>query len=312
MFVVGFLFLHGCVPMSEPPLRIGSNNWPGYSALFLARDQGFYDNSEIKLIEFPSSTEIIRAIRNDNLEGGALTLDEVLTLIQSGIEMRVILVIDTSNGGDVLVGKTSVKKVADLKGKRVAVEYGAVGAILLDGALDSAGLNTKDIELIPCTMDEHEECFLTDQVDAVVTFDPVKTRLLNKGANLLFDSTKIPGRIVDVLAVKKEVIETNPKSLRLLVSKYFEALNFLKEQPHQAIALLSDTFHISPEELFSAFKGILFLSLEENHRLLAGDPAPLLETAINLSKLLVSKKLVEKRVSLSFLIENNFLPRVES
>lgn len=250
----------------------------------------------------------MRALRNHNLEGAALTLDEAFSLIQNDVDMRVILVIDVSDGGDVLISKPGIKELTDLKDKRVAVEYGAVGALLLDGALDAAGLNTNDIKIVPCTMDEHEDCFLSGKADAVVTFDPVKTRLLVQGANLLYDSSQMPGRIVDVLAVKKEVIETHPKSLQLLLSSYFNALDYFNENQQDAAIRMSAISKISPEELLTTYEGILLPSLAENKEMLTGESAPLIVIARDLSRLMFEKQLLEKEVSADFLINNKFLP----
>ena len=68
------LLAGGCSP--PPPLRVGSNQWVGYEALYLARSLGHYDPTLIKLVELPSSTEVQQALRDGLLEAGALTLDE--------------------------------------------------------------------------------------------------------------------------------------------------------------------------------------------------------------------------------------------
>ena len=48
----------GCTPDPEPILRVGTNVWPGYEPLYLARDLGYLDES-IRLVEY--SSEIGRA-----------------------------------------------------------------------------------------------------------------------------------------------------------------------------------------------------------------------------------------------------------
>lgn len=122
------LLLLSCGPAPEPLLRIGTNTWPGYEPLYLARSLGYYEGSPITLVELTSASEVIHALRSGTLEGAALTLDEVLTLLDDGFDLKVVLVMDFSNGGDVLLAKPGIDSTADLRGKRIAVEYTAVGA----------------------------------------------------------------------------------------------------------------------------------------------------------------------------------------
>lgn len=143
------LLLSACTrPATESPLRIGTNNWPGYEPLYLARDLGHYKGTPIKLVELPSTSEVMHALRNRTLEGAALTLDETLTLLDSGFHLKIILVMDFSDGGDVLLAKPEIASLSALRGKRVAVEYTAVGAIILDAALNAAGLSASDITIV--------------------------------------------------------------------------------------------------------------------------------------------------------------------
>ena len=61
------LLAGGCSP--PPPLRVGSNQWVGYEALYLARSLGHYDPTLIKLVELPSSTEVQQALRERQFVG---------------------------------------------------------------------------------------------------------------------------------------------------------------------------------------------------------------------------------------------------
>jgi len=83
--------LAGCGVEPAPPLRIGTNVWPGYEPLYLARELGYLDPRSVHLVEYPSASEVIRAFRNHAIEAAALTFDEVLLLTQDGFKPRVVL-----------------------------------------------------------------------------------------------------------------------------------------------------------------------------------------------------------------------------
>ena len=304
--ILFFLFLSGCTPPQEPPLRIGSNIWVGYEPLYLARKLGNYDNTKIKLVEMGSASDVMHALRNNVLEGAALTLDEALTLVDDGLDLKVILVMDISNGADVLLAKSEIKSMADLRGKSVAVEYSAVGAILLDAALQHSGLTAADITIVACSVNEHIECF--KETDAVVTFEPNRTKLLKLGAHELFNSSQIQGQIVDVLVVKSKAIDTNPDTLKQLIAGYFNAREYIDANSEVAYRLMAVRMKISPEESLASFEGIRLPVLEENWFLLSGEPAPLQITAEKLSRLLLQKKFLKNPLLTETLTDSAFLP----
>lgn len=62
--LLSIILLVACGPLPEPPLRIGTNIWPGYEPLYLARNLGFYQGSSIKLVEMNSASAVIHALRS--------------------------------------------------------------------------------------------------------------------------------------------------------------------------------------------------------------------------------------------------------
>ncbi|MCB1800268.1 MAG: ABC transporter substrate-binding protein [Gammaproteobacteria bacterium] len=304
--IVLLVVITGCSEDAPGPLRVGTNTWPGYEPLYLARTLGRYDDSQVHLVELPSASQVIQGIRSGTLEGGALTLDEALSLLDDGIALEVVLVMDYSAGGDMLLTKPEIGSLEDLGGKTIAVETGAVGAILLNGALGQAGLTIGDVNLRPCPVDKHVDCYLA--VDAVVTFEPAATRLLKLGAKRLFDSRRIPGQIVDVLVVRQEIATAHANDIRRLIRGYFEARAHLDAHPDDAARLMAPRLGVSPDELLASYEGMELPDLTDNHRILSGTPAPLEETAATLSALLVSNDLLKREPALQNLAVADYLP----
>jgi ABC-type nitrate/sulfonate/bicarbonate transport system substrate-binding protein len=93
----------GIVACSEPvrpPLVVGINTWVGYDPLVLARDRGLTDARQVKVVELISSAEALRHLRNGLLDAAGLTLDEALRLVDSGFDVRIVALLDTSAGAD--------------------------------------------------------------------------------------------------------------------------------------------------------------------------------------------------------------------
>ena len=300
------LALAACSSHIDHPLRVGTNFWAGYEPIYLARSLNFYDDTQIHLAELPSASEVIHAFRNETLDVAALTLDEALTLLADGIDLKVILVMDYSYGSDVLLAKPNIKSLQDLTGKRVAVETTAVGAILLNGALETANISVSDITIENCQFDQHLECY--NSSDAIITYEPLKTQLINKGANVIFDSSQIPGKIIDVLVAHNRVVKNHPEGLKKLISGYYKARDHLSKHPDDASKKMSDRMGISPKEVLLSYEGLKLPSIEENISLLSGEYSDFDKTTNELAKFLYERKLLKKEITVTKLSDPSFLP----
>lgn len=288
--------LSSCTDKTPEPLRIATNIWPGYAPLYLARDLGYY-NTPVQLHDLPSSSAVIMAFRNRSLDVAALTLDEALLLAQDGVDARIVLVMDTSNGADVLMARPEIRKLAGLKGKRVGVENGALGAYMLSRILDVAGLKSGDIQVVPLTVDQHEQAYKTVRVDAVVTFEPVRSKLLAQGAKILFDSSKIPDEIFDVLIVHADVLQNRSQSVEQLLEAWYRALDYLGANPSDASEKMARRQQITGREFGESLKGLNIPDRAENRRLLTGSRPALLPVAERLARVMLEHKLLKRPVS---------------
>lgn len=307
-FFLTLFSLIACDLKPKEPLKVGTNVWPGYETFYLARSLGIYQQEKIKMVEMPSATEVSHAFSHHLLDVATLTLDEVLVLMQYQPDIRVILVIDVSHGGDVLLAKAGINNLIEIKGKRIGVERGTVGAILLDGALMMANLTATDINIVPLSVDEHLMAYKNNEVDAVVTFEPVKTKLLQLGARQLFDSSQIPNRIVDVLVTRQRVIEQQGGDLKKLIAGYFEALAYFNRHKEDASLRIAPRLMLQPSEVLSQYDGLILPKLSDNRQLLSGEKAVLKTSAENLVKLMLKKELLFKNVVTEHFIEAGFLP----
>src|SRR3954465_14446694 len=140
--------LFGCMREPETALRIGTNVWIGSEPLYLARELGRLDPQMVQLVEYPSASEVLRAYRNQAIDGMVISLDELFGLAADGLQPRVILVVDVSNGADVVVGRPGMRSMRDLKDKAVAVESGALGAFVLSRALAVNNMQPGDVNVV--------------------------------------------------------------------------------------------------------------------------------------------------------------------
>jgi NitT/TauT family transport system substrate-binding protein len=286
----------GCGPRPRAPIQIATTVWPGYEPLYLARDLGFLDKQDYRLVEMPNSTLPIRALRAGLVSGAALTLDEAFTLAQEGLDLRVVLVLDISHGADAILARPNLPDVKALKGRRVAVDPSAVGAYLLTRALDAAGFGSGDITPVACAQSNQMKAYSEGAVDAVVAFEPNRTRLLEAGARVVFDSRAIPGEIVDVLVLRAEAARQNPAAVARLRAAWFRALDRLQTHPGDVFPNMAAREGIHPDEFRRALEGLSFPDREAEARLRNGE---LLLSARRLSELMVSRRLLQQPVDVN-------------
>lgn len=297
------LIVSSCTPESPALLRIGTSVWPGYEPLYLARDLNYLDSGVVRLVEYPSASEVMRSFRNGAIEAATLTLDEALLLLQNYADIRVILVLDVSHGADVILGKPYLKNIQEIAGRRVGVENTALGAFVLSRALQQAKLSRGDIRVVSLPVSDHERAYHEDAVDAVVTFEPVRTRLLKAGARLLFDSTQIPGEIVDVLVVRRDALDAHASQINNLVSAWFRAVAYLRTHPHDAARRMAKREGVSSAEFLDALRGVRIPDQEENRRLLTGNSPLLVESARKLAASMIEQRLLQKEADISALLD---------
>ena len=299
----------GCTKAPQMPLRIGINPWTGYEPLYLARDMGYFDKTSIKLIEHTSASESMRLFRNGTIDAAALTLDETLQLLATSADFWVVLVIDVSHGGDAMLAQPAINSIQDLKNKRVGYESTALGAYMLARALQTAGMNPSDVKAVPLELAELESHYREGRVEAVVTFEPIKTRLLGAGARVIFDSSQIPGEVMDVLVVRKAFAEKNPGRVRDIVGGWFKAISYLKENQHKAAEMLAKRQKISPEQYLISQSGLRYPDILENRQMLTGDAPALLPAAQRLSTFMIENRLITLAPDIRPILNGSYLTR---
>lgn len=307
LLLFSLLLLQGC-ERSEPPLTVGSNVWPGYESLYLARNKGFFDAEQISLVEKTNATQVIRDFKTGQLDVAALTMDEALTLLAAGQKIQVIALMDFSRGADVLIAKPEIAQLEDLRGRSIVVEKTAVGAIMLQSALESIGLSHYQVSVQNMPVNQHLQAWQRDDIAAIVTFEPIKSLLAAKGGNVLFDSGRTPERIMDVLVVREDIARARREQLQHLLVGHFRALAYMEKHREESAIILSERLKIPPAQVWSSFDGLHIPGLSEN-RLTLGEPQALHAQVVDLKQLMLKAGLLSHDIAVrESLFNGTFLP----
>lgn len=297
--------LTGC---QEPqaPFRVGAIAFAGYGFLFLAQEQGLLDGANVRLHELRSNTDVLRALALGRLEAAALTLDEVLTGIHFGLPLKVVAVLDVSAGADAVMGRAAFTRPEMARGQRVGVEGSAVGALMLSAFLEAAKLRPEDVRLVPMPLTETAAALREGKVDLVVTAEPWASQLEDIGATRLFDSRSIPGRIVDVLAVRSELLTARDDAIRRVLRGHFAAQARFRQSPESVLDPLGALLRLAPAAVPSAFSGLDLPDQAANARMLAPGGS-VAQGLPDLAQLLYRQGLISKAVDPSSLLDTRWV-----
>jgi NitT/TauT family transport system substrate-binding protein len=94
--------------------------------------------------------------------------------------------------------------------------------------------------------------------------------LLALGARELFSSADIPGRIVDVLAVRRSALVAHGDHVAMLVAAHFRALADWRREPARMAPLMAPRMGLAPEAVPAAFTGLELPDLAHNREWLGG------------------------------------------
>lgn len=247
-----------CPSGRRAPLRVGLNTWPPYELLVLASELGFFADAglDVQLVEFGSLGDARRAYEVGQVDGLCTTLVELLVAREvSGRDLRVSDVLDWSDGADRLVGRAELTSVADLRGRKVAVEIASLGVYVLARALEREGLGLRDVTLVPRDQRGMREALLQGEVDAIVTYPPESLPVQSDPRfRALFDTHQIPREVVDVLALDHGWRSANPRAVEAFRAAVHRAFDVLQREPDRALPVMAARERLSPEDFAAALR----------------------------------------------------------
>lgn len=175
----------------------------------------------------------------------ALTIPAV-----GGVSSECLIIGDFSNGNDGIVVKNG-SSVSDLKGRTVKLVELSVSHYMLARALELHNLKESDLTVVNTSDADIGSIFVsdTDEKAAVVTWNPILMQVVKvPDATLIFDSSQLPGEIIDMTVVKSECDERFKKALVGAWYETMEVLDPAHPQYENAIKYMADNSGATPDE----------------------------------------------------------------
>jgi len=259
-------------------LKMGYSVWVGYGPLFIARDKGYFKDEglDINLIKVEDPKDRFTALNGKQLDGLVSTLDTMVPFWKAETPFVAMLGLDDSSGGDGIVVRKdkNIASVKDLKGKSVGVNKGSVSQFLLNFLLQKEGMSDTDLTLVNMKQGDVPAAIAAARIDAGVTWEPHLSKAAkDPNVKILVTSKDAPGLIVDVMIMRKDVLQANPGLGNKLVRAWNKAVDYAKSNPDDAAKLMAaglGGFYEKPEDIKADLEGATLYDKARNATFFSG------------------------------------------
>jgi NitT/TauT family transport system substrate-binding protein len=229
-------------------IYVGWMPWPYAAEAGIVKKWADKYGLKIAVTQINDYVESINQYTAGKFDGVTLTNMDALTIpAAGGVDTTLAIVGDFSNGNDGIVLKNA-KSLADIKGRKINMVELSVSHYLLARGLAGVKLKESDVKIVNTSDADIVAAFKAPDATAVVTWNPQLMEVKGEpGAKLVYDSSKIPGEIIDTLGVNTATLKANPNFGKALAAIWFETIALMADKgakgkaAREAMAKLSGT-----------------------------------------------------------------------
>ena len=198
---------------------------------------------DVEIVQINDYVESINQYTAGAFDGVSATNMDTLSIPSGGgVDTTALIIGDYSNGNDAVIAKGDAT-LEGLAGTSVNLVELSVSHYLLARALDSVGLSERDLDGVVNTSDaDMIAAYATSDVTTVVTWNPLVSEIVssNPDATVLFDSSQIPGEILDLMVVNTQVLADNPDFGKALVGAWYEVMGLMAAGDEEVLTALAE------------------------------------------------------------------------
>jgi NitT/TauT family transport system substrate-binding protein len=231
------LFMSRAFAADTPTFKLAWSIYTGYMPWQYAEQSGILkkwaDKYKIK-IELTQINDYIESINQytaGQFDGVADTNMDSLTIpAAGGVDTTIVILGDYSNGNDAVFVKGKGKKFADIKGQEVSLVQLSVSHYMLWRALQTNGMKESDITTSNISDADFIAVWGTPKVKAEVVWNPATADIVkDANASMVYDSSKMPGELQDVISVSTKVAKEHPEFVKAIVGAWYETLGVMQK-----------------------------------------------------------------------------------
>lgn len=230
-----------CTSKPQKKIVIATNQWIGYAPLFYAYEKGELDKLNITLITSVSLAEATDLYIIGKADMVTTTQHEYNILKNAKHGIKAVILIDRSNGGDMILANKSLKALQKSKKIDAYLEVDSINQEILLDFLQKNHINedkinfiNKDQQQIQAVKNDTKKNIL------IVTYTPYNINLEKKGFKELASTKDMNSIIViDALCASNEIIKNDKARLIQLKKIIDESITAIEQEPEASYRVVS-------------------------------------------------------------------------
>ncbi|RMS14340.1 Alkanesulfonate transporter substrate-binding subunit [Pseudomonas coronafaciens pv. coronafaciens] len=248
--IVAFSGLLNTASADEPDtLRMGYQK--GSITLVLAKEHGLlekrFPQTQIKWIEFPAGPQMLEALNIGSLDIASTGDIPPIFAQVAGADLVYIAAEPAKPQAETILvrNESPLHSVAELKGRKVALQKGSSSHNLVLRLLNKAGLTFKDIQPVYLTPADARAAFENGSVDAWATWDPYSSIAINEGHSRLLANGEGLGLAGSFYTARRAFAEKNGAFVQQVLDQLTVADGLSRAQRAESIQILSRSMGLS-------------------------------------------------------------------
>ena len=211
---------------------------------------------DYSLTSFPSGGKILPAMAASKVDIGWMGEFAALTGFSNGIPLEVFLVShDWPSYLRVIVQPDSgIKKITDLRGKKIGMAFGSSGHNHTLAMLEQANLTASDVSLINIQPSQLPAAMLTKQIDVAVIWETNAGLIERNGGVPIASSKSLDQWLLGIWIARKEYARKNPENMQKFIRGWSLALQQLNKECQKTLGFESARIKQPPEQLTGLLK----------------------------------------------------------
>lgn len=254
-------------------LKIGINNWPGFTVINYAQANGILAKRglNVELSYFDNLQDATRAMMRGYLDLTFTSLSDVMLAEPMSDRPVLLLVTNISAGADGILAKPAIKSIDNLPGKKIATKLGTINHLILLEALKLHKIDPMAVQIADVSMNTGITELLAGKVDAAVLWEPELSVIARKSqGNIIFTTKDTDSIIIDVIASTKDFVNKHQPQLIKFMLAWFDLMGTIEQQPDQVFSWMEKKYQLAPGDFAYAYQGLVKGDRSINQRMFGG------------------------------------------
>ncbi len=234
---------------SELIVRLGSfSKAVDYAPYLVAKQKHLFEsalkplNATVSYQEFQTLPSINEAFASKKIDAVFEAEAPCIVGKAAGIDLKILGISAVLNLPILVQKDSSITKISDLRGKRIAVLAGTSAHYVLLKLLENAGLSKSDVSIVNMTPPDAKSAFDSKKVDAWSIWPPFLEQEELAGFGRTIPNTS--GKIIVIMAARSDFVKDNPAIAEALTSVLKSTRQWVSSHPVESQKIVAQELKI--------------------------------------------------------------------